>query len=189
MVYFTSDTHFFHSRVIKFCKRPFSSVEEMNEALIKNWNDTVSPKDIIYHLGDFAFCKADKAIEIVKQLNGHKHLIFGNHDKTLRKNQEFLSFWESTQDLKEAKIPDETAPTGTRKVVMCHYAMRIWNQSHYGSIHCFGHSHNSMPEDPHSLSLDVGVDCWDYKPVSFEQIKEKINTKTFKPIDYHVNDH
>lgn len=185
MIWFTSDSHYFHRAVIEYCNRPFSSVEEMNEALIVNWNHIVSPKDTIYHLGDFAFCKPDKAIEIGKRLNGKKHLIFGNHDKYLRKSKEFLELWESTQDLKEIKVPDETAPTGTRRIVMCHYAMRVWNSSHYGAIHCFGHSHNTLKEDLNSLSLDVGVDGWDYTPVSFTQILEKLKNRTFKPIDHH----
>lgn len=188
MIWFTSDTHYFHKNVLEYCNRPFASVEEMNEALITNWNRVVSPHDTIYHLGDFALCKSAQAIEILKQLNGHKHLIFGNHDKSLRKSQEFLDLWESTQDLKEIKVPDETAPTGTRKIVMCHYAMRVWNQSHYSSYSIFGHSHSNLYDDPHLLSCDVGVDCWDYTPVSFEQIREKLNKKNFKPVDHHKAD-
>lgn len=186
MIWFTSDTHYFHRQVIEYCNRPFSSVEEMNEALIANWNRVVSPKDIIYHLGDFAFCKADKAIEIVKRLNGKKHLIFGNHDKSLRKSKEFLELWESTQDLKEIKVPDETAPTGTRKIVMCHYPLVTWNASSYLSFSTHGHTHGNLYDDPHSLRCDVGVDCWNYTPVSFEQIKEKLSKKNFKPVDHHI---
>jgi len=190
MIYFTSDTHFFHNNIIKACNRPFASVEEMNDGLIKNWNNTVSPKDTIYHLGDFAFCKGDKAIEVVKQLNGHKHLVFGNHDKMFRKNQEFLSFFESFGDIKEIKLPIDTLRKYSypmrRKIVMCHYAMRVWNHSHYGSIHLFGHSHNTMKES-NGLSLDVGVDAWNYKPVSIEEIILKLikDRCVINQVDYH----
>ena len=188
MIFLTADTHYSHHKVIEYCNRPFSSVEEMNEALIANWNRVVKPIDTIYHLGDFALCKPAQAIEIAKRLNGHKHLIFGNHDKSLRKSKEFLDLWESTQDLKEIKVSDETALTGARKIVMCHYPLLTWNGSSYLNFSTHGHCHGNLFDDPHALRCDVGVDCWNYTPVSFEQIRDKLNTKTFKPIDHHKAD-
>ena len=184
-IYFTSDSHFGHSRIIGYTDRPFADVEEMNEKLIENWNSVVSPKDTIYHCGDFALSRPEVAISIIARLNGRKHLIFGNHDKSLRKNKEFLSYWESAQDLLESKIEDETAKDNIRRITLCHYAMRIWNKSHYGSYQLYGHSHGSLADDPHSLSLDVGVDCWDYKPVDFHTIRERMSKKQWQPIDHH----
>ena len=79
MVYFISDTHFNHKNIIKYCNRPFDSIEQMNETLINNWNDIVSDKDIIYHLGDFALGSKELILDIVNRLNGSKYLIRGNH--------------------------------------------------------------------------------------------------------------
>jgi calcineurin-like phosphoesterase family protein len=78
--YFTSDTHFGHRNILDFEKdaRPFDNVEEMNEQLIKNWNETVNPKDIVFHLGDFAFGAVN--VPIADRLNGNKRLVMGNHD-------------------------------------------------------------------------------------------------------------
>lgn len=78
--WFTSDTHFGHKNILEYEKeaRPFETVEEMNETLIDNWNKTVRPKDIIYHLGDFAFGRVN--IGIADRLNGRKRIIMGNHD-------------------------------------------------------------------------------------------------------------
>lgn len=81
MKYFIiSDTHFNHENIIKYCNRPFKSVDEMNRAMIKNWNETVSNKDIVIHLGDVALGSKEEAKKIIQQLNGRKILIKGNHD-------------------------------------------------------------------------------------------------------------
>lgn len=80
-VYVISDTHFNHANIIKYCNRPYATVPEMNEALIKNWNSVVTNEDTVYFLGDFALGKRDNIIEIGNQLNGHKILVMGNHDR------------------------------------------------------------------------------------------------------------
>ena len=79
-VFIISDTHFGHENIIKYCNRPFSSVEEMDEKMIKNWNETVSNNDVVLHLGDFGLGKKEYIASIVKRLNGKKILIMGNHD-------------------------------------------------------------------------------------------------------------
>lgn len=75
-----ADTHFGHANIIKYCNRPFATVEEMDAALIQNWNETVSNNDIVIHLGDLGLGKKEYIANIVKQLNGKKILIMGNHD-------------------------------------------------------------------------------------------------------------
>ena len=79
-IFFTSDTHFTHNNIIKFCNRPFKDVEEMNQTLVDNWNKVVGPTDIIYHLGDFCFAGSAEWHSIIGQLNGRIHLILGNHE-------------------------------------------------------------------------------------------------------------
>lgn len=76
--FFTSDTHFGHANIIRFCNRPFRNVEEMNEALIENWNLVVSEDDTVFHLGDFAFGGSNVWKSIIPRLNGHINLIIGN---------------------------------------------------------------------------------------------------------------
>ncbi len=160
-IYYTSDTHYNHTNVIRFNDRPFTSVDEMNEAMIKNWNSVVGHHDTVYHLGDFAFDKNPG--QYFYRLNGKKNLITGNHDKNATKNLP----WDSVNGLLE--ISDHNL-----KIVLCHYGMRVWNRSHHGAIHLYGHSHGRLPGS--DQSLDVGVDSWDYTPVTMVQILERLKT-------------
>jgi len=162
MIYFTSDPHFGHKGVIEYCNRPFDSVEEMDEQLIKNWNDTVSKKDTIYILGDMFFGTKDHAIKILERLNGQKFLIYGNHDSRLRSGS-FAKFFQWRGDLKEMKVGDQ-------RFVLCHFAMRTWHKQHKGAIQLYGHSHGRLRDDPYALSLDVGVDNMNYRPVSSDEV-------------------
>lgn len=164
-IYFTGDTHFGHANIIKYCNRPYSSVQEMNEMLIKNWNDTVSPTDTIYHVGDFAFDSNPQ--KYLVRLNGHKVLIKGNHDKKPTPG------WMQVVDYKEIKVERQT-------IILFHYAMRVWNKSNHGSWSLFGHSHGGLPNDPKLLSFDVGVDCHGYHPISFEKVRSLMAMKDVK---------
>lgn len=177
-VWFTSDTHYGHGNVISYSNRPFDDERDTQEHLILNWNACVKPGDLVYHLGDFALCDEDRAIKIAKRLQGQKYLIFGNHDKRLRKSKEFLFQWIWARDLEQISVADQ-------KIVLCHYAMLTWNQSHRGAWQLHGHSHGSLKADAHALRADVGVDCWSYLPVSFEEVRALMSTKDYRPIDHH----
>lgn len=185
--FFTGDTHFGHANVIKYANRPFASVEEMDEAMVANWNAVVGDHEDVYHLGDFAFYKkVERVLAVLCRLRGRKHLIFGNHDKTHRRDERFLKLWETTRDFAEIKIADPTAHDGkSRRIVLCHYAMLVWNKSHYGTWQLHGHSHGTLQDDPRALRLDVGVDCWGMAPVSYEVLRERMSKKTWVPIDHH----
>ena len=184
--WFTGDTHFSHKNVIKYCNRPFETAAEMNEKLIENWNKVVTKSDIVYHVGDVAFEKdQDKLDKLLSKLHGEKHLVWGNHDKGL-KGSKLLRHFHSLSDIKTLVVPVTKGEiVSHQRIVLCHYAMRVWDQAHYGTWHLFGHSHSTLPDDPNSLSCDVGVDAWNYAPVSFEQLQEVMAKKTFKPIDGH----
>lgn len=177
-VWFTSDTHYGHRNILQYSNRPFESVEEHDEFLIRQQNELVKPGDSFYLLGDFALCDEERAVRFAKRLQGQRFIVWGNHDKRLRKNKEFCSQFIWQKDLTQIEVEGQ-------KIILCHYAMKVWNQSHRGSWQLYGHSHNSLPDDPNSLQLDVGVDAWDYKPVTFEQVKAKMATKAWKAIDHH----
>jgi calcineurin-like phosphoesterase family protein len=159
--WFTADTHFGHANIIKYCKRPFANSHEMDEELIKRWNERVSPDDIVWHLGDFAF---GDNYPYLRRCHGKKNLILGNHDK--EKYYRGTTGWESVSRFEEITVE------GTM-IVLCHYGMRVWNKSHHGSLHFYGHSHGTLPGI--GMSCDVGVDCWDYRPVSLTEIMDRLN--------------
>lgn len=171
--WFTSDTHFFHSGldghdIITICKRPYSSLDEMHQGLINNWNSVVNETDSIYHLGDFAFKDKDGEVNnIFPKLNGIKHLIKGNHDSkfTLRLP------WASISDLKEIKIEGQ-------RIVLCHYALVEWNGAlRKNTIHLHGHHHGNLllPLPFKHKMIDVGVDVQNYLPISYETVVKHIN--------------
>lgn len=165
--FFTSDLHFWHKNIIKYCNRPYASAEEMNEALIQNWNEDVKPSDKITILGDVFFCKPDVAVHIMSRLNGWKQLVLGNHDKVIKKNPELMvMFDEVLPDLHFTELYGQ-------KVWMSHYPMMAWDSSS-GAFMLHGHSHNTIPFDPKLRRLDVGVDAQGMRPVSWEAIKEKL---------------
>lgn len=164
-IWFTSDRHFGHGMLVERGIRPFVSVEEMDEALIAAHNAKVKPGDTFYDLGDFAFSDHDRYLD---RLNGEGHLVPGNHDHTGRIRK--AKGWHKIEDrLTHLKLPDMT------QLVLCHYALRVWRNSHHGAIHLYGHSHGNLPGD--SQSCDVGVDCgWTkHAPVSLEQIKDHLS--------------
>lgn len=177
-IWFTSDHHFGHKNIIRFCERPFDSVEEMNEALIKRWNEKVQPHDRVYHLGDVALCSAEKLNSILDRLNGQIYLIKGNHEGAATSCAKRFQW---VKDYFELTIKDESLPKGKQKIILCHYAMRTWNGSHHGTYQLYGHSHGTLPDDPNLLSFDVGVDCHDFYPISYEEVKAVMSEKTWVP--------
>jgi calcineurin-like phosphoesterase family protein len=141
----------------------------MNEVLIERWNEKIAKDDPVYHLGDFALMPPGKLRRLRERLNGKIHLITGNHeDDALRCPECF----EWIKDYYELTVEDADAHKGQRFIVLFHYAMRVWNASHYGTWHLYGHSHGSLPDDITSLSFDVGVDCHNFYPLSYNDIKQ-----------------
>lgn len=182
-IWFTSDLHGHHKNIIRYSSRPFTNVEEMNQALIQNHNDLVKDDDIVFNLGDFVFGPVKLWEEYRNQLNGRHYLIKGNHDK-LQDNQ-IKYLFDGIYDYLKISVKDETAEGGWQKIILSHYAFRVWDGSHHGSIMLYGHSHGSLPDDPNSRSFDVGVDCHNYKPISYAQVKNIISQKNFVPVDHH----
>lgn len=157
MIYFTSDTHFNHEYIRSILNRP------VDDVLINNWNKTVKTADTVYHLGDFCFGSHDIVKKYRAKLNGKIHLILGNHDYKNR-IQNLPQLFSSINDILTLKYYHQ-------KIILCHYAMRVWNASHYNSYHLFGHSHGGL--EGQGKSFDIGVDCWDYRPVSIDRVMEE----------------
>ena len=130
MIYFISDTHFYHEKIIEYVNRPFKDVEEMNNTLIDNWNKRIEPKDEVYILGDFSFGNKEQTLDLLDKLNGRKYLIKGNHDRVI-KDKEVASRFEWIKDYHMLKYKKY-------KFVLFHYPLMVWDCQHYGAIHLYG---------------------------------------------------
>ena len=182
---FTADTHFYHKNINEYCYRSFRDVDEMNEVLIKNWNRVVNPQDHVYHLGDFAFANKTKTRYISDRLNGKIHLIRGNHDNDILK-EPCASRFEWIKDYYYLKIEDIDGADGKcQPIILFHYPIQSWNHINYGVWHLHGHCHGSLPVDKNLKRHDVGVDSNSMRPISYEQIKEIMSKREFKPVDHH----
>jgi calcineurin-like phosphoesterase family protein len=178
---FTSDNHFGHSNIIKFCNRPYENADEMDRCMINKWNEVVAPEDTVYLLGDFSFYNdIKKIINILGRLNGIKHFNFGNHDKqihAIHKNNDLAQTFASYESYREITVEGQA-------IILCHYAMRAWNHSGRGSWMLFGLTHNKLP--PYGKSVDVGVDSTsitgkaEYRPFSFDEIKRFLGSRNIE---------
>jgi calcineurin-like phosphoesterase family protein len=167
-VWFTADFHLGHKNIIRYCNRPFDTVEEMNRTIFERLNSLVKTNDILYFLGDFCIGPKARAAELRRQIRCKKiFAVPGNHDKDTRKlTQEFS--WLG--DLAEVSINGQ-------RIVLCHYAMRVWNHSSHGAWHLYGHSHGRLPSLDASLSMDVGVDTHEFRPWHFDEIRDRMKQR------------
>lgn len=180
MNYYIADTHFGHQNIIKHdaangCRK-FSSIEEHDDLIIKNWNNVVKPGDNVYILGDFSWLYARETEEIIKKLNGNKFLIKGNHDRWA-KDGACKKLFQGIYDYK-------TIQDGNYSVVMSHYPILFYQGQHRGAIHLYGHVHNTREHHLYQEAckhiaettdipfrcFNVGCMLWDYKPVALEEI-------------------
>lgn len=164
MLWFTSDTHAWHTNIINYCKRPFINANHMTEEIAKNINEEVSPNDILVHLGDFSF-GGNLFIEGFRSMiNCDKViLVYGNHDEKIRKNEKLRNkLFHSADDIVELSL-------GSTNLFCCHYPMISWKLSNRGSIHLHGHCHGNL-QHYMERRIDVGVDVHNYRPISIDQI-------------------
>lgn len=177
MKYYIADTHFGHENIIRFCNRPFSSVNEMNEVIINNWNKRVKEIDEIYIAGDMFFKMNIGEVEaILNRLKGRKHLIIGNHDSSWITDELIDKYFESCNNYLE--IHDYK-----KFIVLSHYPMLSYNKQSGGyMIH--GHIHNDTLFDywpvlvRRERILNAGVDINGFKPVTINELIE--NNKKYK---------
>jgi calcineurin-like phosphoesterase family protein len=158
-IFFTADTHFGHGGAKGLYRRPFGTIADMNTTMIDGWRERVEAEDEIWHLGDFALGPSGQAMaELLARLPGRKHLITGNNDGPATTS---LAGWSSVQAYAELVVEGV-------ELVLCHYAFRTWRNMGRGSMNLHGHSHGRLRPLPRQV--DVGVDVWDFRPVTLGEI-------------------
>lgn len=184
-IWFTSDLHLSHGNIIKFQDRPWKNIWDMDEALIQRWNSVVNQDDEVYCLGDVSFGSPKRTAELIYALNGKIYLIKGNHEQVILRSHQCQQRFEWIKDYYELKVPDGDANRKVQLICMFHYPITSWNKMHHQSWHLFGHVHNSLPDNPNLKRMDVGVDANDYYPISYDQVKQKLAKRQFRPVDHH----
>lgn len=182
-IFFVSDTHFAHENILKFCKRPFENVEEMNKTLIENWNNKIPTNGLVYHLGDFAWGGYQQWEKIRKQLNGDIVLIKGNHDvKNLTPTAHNLFKYVAFQ----MRIEIEG-----RRIWLNHFPLLCYSGTYrdfnglewnlFGHVHLSNHKVRNTGRDCQRCfdnlfptQYDVGTDFNDFTPISWNEVNEKI---------------
>ncbi|MBP5725404.1 MAG: metallophosphoesterase family protein [Bacteroidales bacterium] len=181
-VFFTSDTHFGHENILKYCSRPFADINEHDEELIRRWNEKVPEDGTVFHLGDVGFCSNKRMNEILEQLHGKIYLIIGNHDWRRITEQHKWRFEEMTQQM--------SIMIGKHSIILNHYPLLtyagVW-KGQQATWNLFGHVHTSpytaQGLDHQRLNVlfptqyDVGVDNNDFTPVSFEEVQQIITNQ------------
>jgi len=144
----------------------------MDNEMIGRWNWLVKPKDIVYHVGDFCLGNQETSFSYFKRLSGQIYVVPGGHDKRwIRPNLSYTG----PNCIVRILPPLYTIILDKQVIVLCHYAMRVWDRSHFNSWNLHGHSHGGLPSV--GKQLDVGVDCWDFYPVSLEKVKMVMEDK------------
>lgn len=168
MDFFTADWHLGHNNIIKYCDRPFKNTDEMDSVLINNVNEVAKPDDRVYNLGDVGMFRDTDRLRAYRQRIVCKNVfvILGNHDQ--RNKKDIARYF--------TVLPAEyeyTSDDGYR-IILNHYAMRVWSSSHHGVVHLYGHSHGTLPPIPGMAAYDVGVDPRNYRPDSLDQVKAEM---------------
>lgn len=197
MIFFSSDHHFGHFNIIGYCNRPFKNIDHMNESLVEYWNETVSPNDVVYYLGDLAMNQY-KAKQYITRCNGRKILISGNHDKCWKGQDKWIDFYKNECGFIEV-FPRGVFPraiirwdngidfTGLH-IRLSHLPYDAHDERYHEympvedgtgiDMLLHGHRH-STPDKAMTVAkngiwcYDVGVDCNNYRPVSETEIINK----------------
>lgn len=181
MNYFIADLHLGHVNCLGFDNRPFIDIEKHDQTIIDNWNNTVGMDDDVYILGDISWHNVTKTIEIFKNLNGHKHLIKGNHDHKLLKNRDLQNQFVEICDYKELDLGDG------KLLVLSHYPIPCFRNHYYGAYHLYGHVHTSFEHNMmnnirkqmeelytvpcNMANVGIMINYMDYTPRTLDEIK------------------
>jgi calcineurin-like phosphoesterase family protein len=173
--FFTSDTHLKHKSILRYQpNRVYSDVNEMNEAIINNWNSLVPVDGVVIHHGDFAFASKSKIREYRNRLNGRIILILGNHDYYSEVVDAF-----GRENIFDSKI----YRVGNRLIHSCHFPMASWKDAEDGSWQLHGHYHGHKVDDTQYKRMDVGIDTHpEQRPYTFAEIEKYMNARTLTPV-------
>lgn len=179
MKFYTGDLHFGHPGVLDFDNRPFKSLDEMEDVMIRNWNARVEKNDHVYILGDFAYRNEKPFSHYLKQLNGNKHLIIGNHDGRLLKDSEAMSYF--IEAYRYCEITDEQ-----KHIILSHFPIAEWNGYYRQAYHIHGHIHGRTDVTYHFMKqfdrvLNAGCMINNFMPVTFNELI--INNQRFKELN------
>lgn len=185
--WYTSDLHLGHANIVKFCDRPWDTVDQMNEGIVQRWNNVVAPDDEVYVLGDLALGKLDDSLAVAARLNGQKYLVPGNHDRCWYGNKRVrIRDVERYEEAGFQVLAEKTfhcMADGTF-ALLCHFPYTL--DERHGSKHAehhpedngswllHGHTHSERILSDHPRQIHVGMDAWDYTPVDEEWILELI---------------
>ena len=198
-IWWSSDLHINHKNICKATstwpeggQRDFNSIEEMNNTIIDNINNCVMPDDIFFILGDLTFGHPYNLYDLRNKINCKNiYVILGNHDRNLRDNKPIKTESKGLiypQSLFTEVVNHKEIYVDEQKIVMNHFAFKVWNQSHHGSWNLYGHSHGSLSSK--GKQLDVGIDnafniFGEYRPFSFDEIKSIMDNIDIKYVDHH----
>jgi calcineurin-like phosphoesterase family protein len=175
-----SDTHFNHGNILKYVKRPFSSVKEMDDEIVLRWNENVSKKDRVFLLGDVMFSrKIDEILTQLNLLNGKIIIVLGNHDKTL---YDFYIKGNLNNPNKKIFIASPIFEPKVlikgfkdyQKVVLCHYPIYSWNAKLHGRLHFYGHVHSNTITDLKN-AYNVSSDVLNFTPTTFDEVIKNVD--------------
>ena len=171
--FFTADTHFGDVHVLRQRGRVFADVEAHDEGLVERWNAAVGPEDDLWHLGDFAAgASRARCAALFARLQGRKRLVQGNHD-----TRRVLDLpWLAVVDHVRITIEEGETP---HRLFLAHYAHRAWPGLWRGTRHLYGHTHGTLPDT--TRSCDVGVDAWEFRPVTLAELVARQDAATLIP--------
>lgn len=195
-IWFTSDTHYHHKNIVRGTTvwgetqevRNFDTLEEHDEALVANFNSVVKENDILYHLGDWSF-GGHEQIKVFRDRLKVKtiHLIKGNHDQNIfKKGSPYAGCFNSLNDVLQFSLKIDSQLSGKygkQQFFLSHYSHQVWDQSHHGTIHLFGHSHGTLKGI--GRSMDVGVDTNNLYPYHLDEILSYMKNVKWEVVDHH----
>jgi calcineurin-like phosphoesterase family protein len=170
--FFASDTHFDDEYALQYFHRPFKSVDEMNAVMVEKWNNVVTENDTVYHLGDFTLDDISHFTKWVRQLHGSIKILPGSHDDPWLKDFVASERVQVIAPLVSVEFPEIMMGSIPQVIVLCHYSLQVWDRSNQSSWHLFGHSHGKLKGI--GLSVDVGVDCTGFRPLSLEEVTSRM---------------
>lgn len=172
--WYTADPHFGHANILSYCDRPFSSIEEMDAALLAMFRRMVAPEDRLIILGDFMFrMDFERGKRLFDAIPGHKILVVGNHDRN------------PTRRLGWAEVHDTLMITDAgARLYLFHYPCITWPGIRHGVLHLFGHVHQNF--EGTRGAVNVGLDVWNMQVVDIEGIRARSRRLPVNPLLAHL---